>query len=322
MEDLAYQESKLIVLLFRKHKLIYSFSMFTGDGTMLSTLHENFIAVALSFVCAVLNSFGALVLKKCTHFGAFESNFIRLSVTTLIFILLSIPYATKDEINRILPVLIWLALAVIIGLAIGDTFYIKSLQYIGVTRTAAISSVYPLFVGIWGYFAGEKITIFRTLGIFLIVASIWLSTNFSFNRCPETGVILSLGAAVSWAIGIVLIRTYIGGLNVIVANAMRYPFAIPFMLLLLMVNKDKFSNLRKMPREDYIMLTFSGVLTVVSNILFVYSLQIAEASLVSPIVATQPILTSLLAYAILKENINCRVWLSVFLLMVGTILLL
>ena len=286
-------------------------------------LGTRLIAIILSFLCATTSSFVSLILKKYSGYGALNANLIRLTATSIFFIILSIPYiASPNVFIEVFPVLAWLIIAIIVGLAIGDTLYIKSLQYIEISRATAIASVYPLFIGFWGYFAGEDITIYRLTGIFMIIISIWLSTNFSFRKIPEKGVVYALATAIAWSIGIILVRLYIDDLNIIVANALRYPFVIPFMLIKYFLDKGDKNRIFNVSRRALGMLILSGGLTVVSNIMLVYSLQIAEASLVSPIVATQPIQTSILAYILMREKISLRVVISIILLTFGTIVLL
>ncbi len=284
-------------------------------------LNAEFIAITLSFLCAMTSSFTSLILKKYSSFGAINSNLIRLSSAAFFFLLLSIPYIFTEDFWQVIPVLHWLIIAIIIGLAIGDTLYIKSLHYIEISRATAIASIYPLFVGLWGYYMGENMKITRIIGIFLIIMSIWFSTNFSIRKLPEIGVLYALATALSWSIGIILVKMYIDNLNVILANALRYPFIIPFMLIRYLFDKGELYNMKRIPRKTFFMLVLSGILTVISNIMMVFSLQIADASLVSPIIATQPVQTTILAYLLIKEKVSSRVLFSILLLVLGTIIL-
>jgi DME family drug/metabolite transporter len=72
----------------------------------------------------------------------------------------------------------------VIGLGLGDTLYMNSLEILGVARAVPITCTYPLFSLVWAFlFAGETITPEVVLGAAAIVFGIWL---ISISKMDET----------------------------------------------------------------------------------------------------------------------------------------
>lgn len=246
-------------------------------------------------------------------------NILRSTFALILFWIFSIPFINPIEIHKAINVLPGLALAIFIGMAIGDTCYIQSLKYIKVSRATAIASIYPLFITAWCYLLREEITWNKLLGALLMILAVWIASKEKAlvskdnvaNENIIKGTIFALLTALFWAIGISLVRIFIDEVNVMLINAMRYPFVIVPLLLYNLLTKRKIKDLICLPKRVYLFTFLAGLFTVFSNGLLCLSLQLMEASLASPIFSSQPVLTTLLAVIILKEKPTISIIVSV-----------
>ncbi|MEM3153470.1 MAG: DMT family transporter, partial [Candidatus Bathyarchaeia archaeon] len=125
-------------------------------------------------------TFSAVLYKKAlAETKPISANIVRCAGTSLILILF-FALIGKIHVFASLPArAIFLAsVSGIIGLGLGDTLYMNSLEILGVARAVPITCTYPLFSLVWAFlFAGETITLPVVFGTVAIVFGIWLLTS-------------------------------------------------------------------------------------------------------------------------------------------------
>ena len=111
-----------------------------------------------------------------------EINFLKNIFAFLVFI----PTIFFFNYNTEYKFLIILILSGIIGIGLGDTFYLKSLKLIGTRKTLSIEALSPLIAGLTGeFFINEHLTIKSWIGIIIVSGSLIIiirKKNFLINK--------------------------------------------------------------------------------------------------------------------------------------------
>jgi len=136
-----------------------------------------------------------------------------------------------------------LILSIIIGAVVGDLLYLTSQSRIGVSRAFPIAMSYPLFTYLFAFFLlGESVGPLRLLGVVLTIGGVSIITQqqttpkaegASPSRTPEArrfdaiGVAFALTAAISWAIGAIILQLALVGVEPADGNQSELVESIP-----------------------------------------------------------------------------------------------
>jgi len=210
-------------------------------------------------------------------------------------------------------------LAAIVGFGFGDTFLFKSIVLIGVSKAYTISFTSPLFTMILAViFLNEPFLLKYLVGTLLIVVSLAIiSLELEKEKGQKDidfkGIMTAIAAAISWAVGTILVTLGLRNISVLLANAIRFPI-LAFFLLIISKPREK----REVTRGDLLLLSASGVIgMVLGGITFLLSIQLIGASRASPLNASSPVLASLMSRAFLREKVTVRLILSAILISIG-----
>jgi drug/metabolite transporter (DMT)-like permease len=234
---------------------------------------------------------------------------------------------------------LWVIVAVVasgvLGLGIGDTFYMIGLKTVGVSRAVPLAASYPLFSLIWAVILlGQPISLEAVVGAVVILGGIWLlsnqknsqETDFS-GRATWRGVAVCLSAAVTWSVSISLMDlaitnssiTSLSGNYAIVTLRVA---SIALFLLLLAPLIDRKQELLKIKPRTVLLLCLGGLIAnglgwVLMNISFQ---NIVEAQAV-PISSTSPLFATAAGFLFLHEKANIRTVLGAVAIVVGIALI-
>jgi len=203
--------------------------------------------------------------------------------------------------------LFFVILAAIVGFGFGDTFLFKSIVLIGVSRAYTISFTSPLFTMVLAIiFLNETFLLKYLIGTtFIVISLVIVSLELEGGGQKDAslrGIIAAVAAALCWAVGTVLAALGLRGIDVLLANAIRFPILALFLLLI-----SKPREKRRVARRDLMLLSASGVTGMVfGGITFLLSIQLIGASRASPLNASSPVLTSIISKAFLKEKVTLR----------------
>lgn len=186
------------------------------------TLTEVTSGLSAGPLCAFLSSFtwavgssGYSRLAR-TH-SAFAINFARATVALPLFILAVFVTsggweAGLQAYSAVRPAhLGWFSLSMLASYGLGDVFFLWSTRSLGVPGALAISSAYPLWTALAGYFfQGEALSALQFFGLILTVIGIVLVILSGTKERPASGsegapnpiglgVLLALGTSVMWA---------------------------------------------------------------------------------------------------------------------------
>ncbi|MFX1346100.1 MAG: DMT family transporter [Promethearchaeota archaeon] len=312
-------------------------------------------------ILAVLTFVASNVIFRKTEHEASPTfiNFFRTAVGTLTFFLIAL---FLNELNLIfkIPLEIWVLLifSFVFGQVIGDTAYFSAQKKLGTTIALAISMTFPLFTFILSLIFLKKpfkLNLIISLlligvGISIIGKSKINSENSSENRniiatkptkkikfqeifgkSIVKAIISCLVASLGWAVGAIMIEFAMdrqNELNSIIANVIRFPFAL--MILGSMVWRERYlknrddnlMNSKKSLRTWILLIGASIIGTSLGAYFYTESVHVAGANVVALIASASPLFALPLTYFVNKEVISKFGFIGVILTILGVIVIL
>jgi drug/metabolite transporter (DMT)-like permease len=215
-----------------------------------------------------------------------------------------------------------------LGLAVGDTLYIRSLRHVGVNRALPISTaLYPLLTfALAVALLGEHLSVMVLAGTVLIVVGVTLIVTA--ERLPSATILhdaaevrLGLGlvglASALWACASVWLRSAADGVQPALAQAVRLPVAAFVTMLVARGTGNGWSPARY-GRRSIGALILTGVLgSGVGSILFVIAVQHSGAARTAVLSSTAPLFALPMAAAMLGERVTPRVLMGTALSVAG-----
>lgn len=107
-----------------------------------------------------------------------RSNFLRGAICSVIFF--GILFTTSDEIipNNTLHVYSLVVVSGVLGIGVGDTFFLKAIEKMGARNTLLIESLSPIFTGIVSYFySGETLGLTGWIGMGITTYGVYIVIN-------------------------------------------------------------------------------------------------------------------------------------------------
>ncbi len=275
------------------------------------------LAILSALLQAISTVLSAEALKKVDPIW---SNAIKsLAAAVVMFPIVAVTGDLVNLTNVRFDALFLVILAAIVGFGFGDTFLFKSIVLIGVSKAYTISFTSPLFTMILAViFLNEPFLLKYLVGTLLIVVSLAIiSLELEKEKGQKDidfkGIMTAIAAAISWAVGTILVTLGLRNISVLLANAIRFPI-LAFFLLIISKPREK----REVTRRDLLLLSASGVIGMVfGGITFLLSIQLIGASRASPLNASSPVLASLMSRAFLREKVTVRLILSAILISIG-----
>ena len=145
------------------------------------------IGIISAFGAAIFWTYACFVWRSQTEkYRSIDINLVKNLIAFLIFL----PAFFNFNILSDLKSVIILSLSGVVGIGLGDTFYIKSLQLIGTRRTLSIETLSPLLAALSGeIFIDENLTLKSYIGIIIISISLFIllrqRTNLLVNNLPK-----------------------------------------------------------------------------------------------------------------------------------------
>ena len=248
----------------------------------------------------------------------------------------------KFGILMVLPssALLTAVISGLIGLGIGDTLYLFGLKSLGVARAVPLAATYPLFSLIWAVaFLDQTLSWTAILGTVVILLGIFLLTRqkdeesaIAKGKAALLGVVLCLGTAVAWSVGVTLMDVAImdvavssTGINTLDANYAIVTLRLAVMALVLLPLApliDRGRGFLKVSKSNVLLLCLGGlVANGLGWLLMNYSfLNISEVQAV-PISSTSPLFAALAGFVLFHEKATVKTILGAVAIVVGIILI-
>src|SRR5918992_3637871 len=230
----------------------------------------------------------------------------------------------RPDIIALPPVLYgWFAMMGAMAYLIARVFNNAAIAMVGASRAVPMASLQPVFAfGLGVAFLGEQPNLLVILGTPMTACGLVLVfLSASATRSKEQvltiktlGYLLAIGAAASFASRDVISRYVVSSLAPPLVAA-GFALVIGSFMLLAVTHRDVVNSLRRLPSRHIIICGLAGVCQGLAVASLFQALSWAPVTVVSPINASNPLITLILAHLFLRrlEAIN-------FALGVGTLL--
>ena len=130
------------------------------------------IGILSAFGAATSWTYACFIWRSQTQkYKSIDINLLKNIIAFLVFIPAFISLSTVTELKYIFMLLI----SGIIGIGLGDTFYLKSLQLIGTRKTLSVETLSPLIAALSGkIFINENLTPRTWIGIIIVSISLFI----------------------------------------------------------------------------------------------------------------------------------------------------
>jgi drug/metabolite transporter (DMT)-like permease len=285
-------------------------------------------ALAAAFCWAISPVLYKMALSNAKPIPANVSRSI--STTIFLFVYLGASGKLLNLVTLQMDSLILSILSGVVGLCLGDTMFMLSLELIGVSKTVPVVSAYPMFTAFFAVlFFNEPFTFLLLLGTMLIIVGIWLvsperaSSSDVTRRVLSKGVFISLSTALVWSLSIILMNqalelsqmaafdsAFVVNTARMAASTLLFLAFSPFM--------DRRFHFMKLKRKTWIILALGGIVGLVFGwVLLAISLSYTEASRAVPISSVSPLFATLIGAFFLKEKVTVRIFMGAVLIVLG-----
>ena len=129
------------------------------------------IGIISAIAAAISWTYACFVWRTQTEkYQSIDINLVKNIIAFVIFLPAFITFSFSTELRFIIILL----LSGVIGIGIGDTFYLKSLKIVGTRKTLSVETLSPLLAAVSGeIFISENLTIKSWLGILIISISLF-----------------------------------------------------------------------------------------------------------------------------------------------------
>jgi len=275
---------------------------------------------AISVLTALLWAGSTVILAKTLknidplNVNAFKTLFASVGMLPVAFIM-----GEMQSIPRVDPYgLFAVVVAALIGFGIGDTCLLKSMTQIGVSRSYTIAYAYPFFTMLLATAVlGEQFLLRYLIGtaaIFLGIINLIITADGKVGGGSWKGLLTAFAAALSWAVGTIVVSLGLRKIDAVLANTIRYPLLFVFLLLL----SQPWARKPDLNRRNLLLLLVSGVLGMtLGGVTFLLGIQMIGTSRTVSLSSSSPIWASLMVSFFLKERVTLRLLVSSVLVVLG-----
>ena len=263
----------------------------------------------LALTTALMWGSSAVLSKRGFAIGGnlVQSSLTVVGVNVLIFwSILLVWRGASGFFNHIsLPAIGLFALGGLFGNALGRFLTLYGIDQLGVTVNSAGINTRPLFAATMAVlWLGESVQPLLLVGIVLVtvgVVTLVFSKGGNISGWHAWQLWIPLGAAASFAIGNVIRRFGLTTTATPPLEGLTIDQTAAFIGLLIYAYSQKTRNLFSAPPRTYPFFVASGVLGAIGHFCLFEALDRGPVSIVDPLVATQPLFATFLAYFLLGD---------------------
>ena len=217
----------------------------------------------------------------------------------------------------------WFALMGAMAYPLARVLVNAAITMVGASRTSSMNSFQPVFaLGLAVALLGERPNLLVGLGTLMVVCGLALVVLTGGNAGSSKGVwatkklgyLLALGAAATFASRDVISRHVVAGIAPPLVTA-AFALTIGGCMLFALTHRDVVSSLRRLPARYLAICGVAGIFQGLAVASLFLALSRAPVTVVSPISASSPLITLVLAHLFLRRLESMNV-----LLVVGTLL--
>ena len=281
-----------------------------------------------ALISAVVWAFAVILIKKSGEtVPPFALNLFRalisLVLVLLTMLLLGEPLVSGAPLHDYLM----LFLSGIIGIAISDTLFHRSINIVGAGITAIVDCLYSPFVVIIAFLAlGERFGPWQVAGMFVIIAAVVVAARHEpppgrTRRQLVIGVLWGVLAMLTLAIGIVIAKPVLNRSPVLWATSMRLIGCTAVMLPIGLVTRGRRDVIRAFTPSISWRFTLSGVVVAYTAlVIWIAGMKYTQAGTAAILNQTNTIYVLLFASLFLGEPFTRRKLFSAALAVAGILM--
>ncbi|ADY00377.1 hypothetical protein VMUT_0161 [Vulcanisaeta moutnovskia 768-28] len=240
-------------------------------------------------------------------------NFLRMFYASVILLIPAIVLGLNYGV-------IWGSLSGLLSLVIGDSLYLFSINYSGVSIAAPVSYTYIPLTVLFAVFLGESLTITKLLASILLIPGVYLLSRSGSSRREIKGLFFGLGAALAWAAGQSMIKVAdVAGLNPVSIAFTRVAAAGVVLFVISYFMGNNIAGAIKGTVRSY--LPIIAVLDLGLGVaLFAFSMDLIGLGLTVILTGTMPLIAQLMSSAMGREKFSVVKFLGALIIVVAIIL--
>jgi len=258
----------------------------------------------------------------------FALNLFRVGVSGVLLTALVMTTGQSLVQGRSAADLAWLAASGLVGIALSDTLFHKSLNMVGAGLNAIIDCLYSPCVALFAFLLlGERLGPWQLGGMVLVVSGVVLTTKAmpppgSTKRDLLGGILWGIGAMITLALGIIWAKPVLGTNSVLWASAIRQIASFAVMAPIAAIHPERrkiWSVFRPQPSWKF---TVPGTLlgSFLALLFWLAGMKYTEAGTAAVINQTSTIFLLILASVFLREPFTLRRWIAAALALAGILL--
>jgi len=281
-----------------------------------------------ALVSAVVWAFAVILFKRSGEtVPPFALNLYR-ALVSLVLVLLTM-LALREPFISGAPIRDYLVLFLsgIIGIAISDTLFHRSLNAVGAGITAVVDCLYSPFVVIIAYLAiGERFGPWQVTGMIIIIAAVVVAARHApppgtTRRQLTAGVMWGVLAMLTLAVGIVIAKPVLNRSPVFWATSMRLTGCVAVMLPIGLLTRGRRDVIRAFTPSGSWRFTLSGaVVAYIALVVWIAGMKYTQAGIAAILNQTNTVYVLLFASLFLREPFTRRKLASAVLAVAGILM--
>ncbi len=285
--------------------------------------------VFVGLICALTWATGSIMMKDLSQkLDPVTLNAPRTLIGGLAMLALTFATGRNAGYGAVTPLQLFFMLGSMgVGGGIGDAFYVSSLARIGVSRAFPIASIYPALTLLLGLLLlSETLTLGVVAGLVFVTIGVVTISRMSASHAvvhddaSRQGITFALGAAVCWAVSMLMIAPGIQGLDAILVASIRVP-ALSLVLWAIVMIRGSWRSLLTLDLNEWLILLGGGFIGWgLGSMMFVLTVSMIGPTQAAIITSTSPMFALPLSAIFLRERLNRGVLLGTLMTICGVIL--
>jgi drug/metabolite transporter (DMT)-like permease len=281
-----------------------------------------------ALVSAVVWAFAVILFKKSGEtVPPFALNLYRALISCVLVLVTML--VLREPLISGAPVRDYLILFLsgIIGIAISDTLFHRSLNIVGAGITAIVDCLYSPFVVIIAYLSiGERFGPWQVSGMIIIISAVVFTARHeppsgTTRRQLIAGVLWGVLAMFTLAVGIVIAKPVLSRVPVLWATAMRLTGCVAVMLPIGMLSRGRRDIIRAFTPSVSWRFTLSGsVVAYIALVVWIAGMKYTQAGIAAILNQTNTIYVLLFASLFLGEPFTRRKFVAAALAVAGILM--
>jgi drug/metabolite transporter (DMT)-like permease len=220
-------------------------------------------------------------------------------------------------------VVLSLGIAIVVGMGIGDSFFFRSMEDLGVTRALTLSLFNPLLTTVTGIVIyQEPVTPLRLAALALVIGGLGFIVSgkgedgVATGRRARRGLRLVFLAAACWAVGATIVKPALLEVPVLAGTALRIPMA-GVVLWLIPWSRGTVAAVRESTPGERWRLGTICLLNALGSVMFTVAIRSGGVAIGNALASTSPLFAIPLEILFLKRRPSPRTIAGAALTVVG-----